>query len=85
MTRGFAAALSTTASVSERSKNSGLTALRLLTSITSMLALFKEFGEFIRIRKKFWLLPICVVLALLAVVMVFAEGSAIAPFIYSFF
>ena len=50
-----------------------------------MLALAREFWEFIRIRKKFWLLPTCVVLAVLTALIVFAEGSALAPFIYTLF
>jgi hypothetical protein len=47
--------------------------------------LFNEFWEFIKVRKKFWLLPICLVLAALAAIIVLAEGSALAPFIYSLF
>jgi hypothetical protein len=40
---------------------------------------------FMRVRKKLWLLPIVLVLALLGALMVFAQGSALAPFIYSIF
>lgn len=45
----------------------------------------KELWAFLRIRKKYWLWPIVVVMALLGVLIVLAEGSAVAPFIYSLF
>jgi Tfp pilus assembly protein FimT len=38
-----------------------------------------------RVRKKFWLLPLLVSLALVAILIVFAKGSALAPFIYTLF
>lgn len=44
-----------------------------------------EFWEFMRIRKKFWLAPIVVFLLLLGLLVVFTQGSAIAPFIYALF
>jgi len=45
----------------------------------------KELWAFMRTRKKFWLLPIVVVLMLLGVLIVLTQGSAIAPFIYTLF
>jgi competence protein ComGC len=45
----------------------------------------KELWAFMRTRKKFWLLPIVVVLLLLGVLIVLTQGSAIAPFIYTLF
>jgi uncharacterized protein DUF5989 len=45
----------------------------------------KELWAFMRSRKKFWLLPIVVVLLLLGVLIVLTQGSAIAPFIYTLF
>lgn len=47
--------------------------------------LLKEFWEFMKVRKKFWLMPIILILLLLGVLIVFAETSAIAPFIYTLF
>jgi len=44
-----------------------------------------EFWEFLRYRKRYWLLPIVVVLFLLGGVIVFTETSAVAPFIYALF
>jgi len=45
----------------------------------------KEFLEFLKVRKKFWLMPIIIVLALFGVLIIFSQGSAIAPFIYTIF
>ena len=45
----------------------------------------KEFWEFLKIRKKFWLLPILLVLVLFGGLIVLSQGSAIAPFIYTIF
>jgi hypothetical protein len=44
-----------------------------------------ELWAFMRVRKKWWLLPILVVLMLVGVLLVFAQGSALAPFIYTIF
>tara|TARA_B100001029_G_C15048307_1_gene448772 strand:+ start:913 stop:1062 length:150 start_codon:yes stop_codon:yes gene_type:complete len=45
----------------------------------------KEFWEFLAERKKYWLLPIIIVLALFGVLIVLSQGSAVAPFIYTIF
>ena len=45
----------------------------------------KEFWEFLKIRKKYWLIPIIVVLALFGGLIVLTQGSAVAPFIYTIF
>lgn len=44
-----------------------------------------ELWAFMRVRKKFWLLPIMIVLVLVGALLVFAQGSALAPFIYTIF
>lgn len=44
-----------------------------------------ELWTFMKVRKKFWLLPIIVVLLLLGGLLVLAQGSAVAPFIYTLF
>ena len=46
---------------------------------------FKDLWDFMRVRKKFWLAPIIIVLLLLGALLVFAQGSAVAPFIYTIF
>jgi hypothetical protein len=50
-----------------------------------MVSFIKEMWSFLRIRKKFWLLPILLVMALLGLLVVMAQGSAVAPFIYTLF
>jgi len=49
------------------------------------LSIVVEFWQFMRVRKKFWLAPIVFFLVLLGLLVVFTEGSAIAPFIYALF
>jgi hypothetical protein len=51
----------------------------------SKLSIISEFWAFLRERKKWWLIPIIVILALLASLIVLTEGSALAPFIYTLF
>tara|TARA_B100000029_G_scaffold105939_1_gene96586 strand:+ start:809 stop:961 length:153 start_codon:yes stop_codon:yes gene_type:complete len=50
-----------------------------------MLSFIKEFWEFLSERKKYWLFPIILVLAIFGALIVLSQGSAIAPFIYTFF
>ena len=50
-----------------------------------MLDLLRELWGFMRERKKFWLAPIIIVLLLLGGLLVFAQGSVVAPFIYTLF
>jgi hypothetical protein len=45
----------------------------------------RELWAFMRVRKKWWLLPIIVTMLLVGVLLLFAEGSALAPFIYTIF
>ena len=45
----------------------------------------KEFLEFLNVRKKYWLLPIIIVLLILGGLIVLTQGSAVAPFIYAIF
>jgi hypothetical protein len=46
---------------------------------------FFELIEFLRVEKKYWLVPIVVVITLMGFLVVFAQSSAIAPFIYTLF
>ena len=50
-----------------------------------MIDFIKELWAFMKARKKFWLLPIIIVLLLLGGLIVFVQGSAVAPFIYTLF
>ena len=49
------------------------------------LSLFAEFWQFVRHRKRFWLVPFFVIIVLLSVFIILTESSAFAPFIYSLF
>ena len=44
-----------------------------------------EFWEFLKVRKKYWLLPILLVLVLFGGLIVLSQGTAVAPFIYTIF
>lgn len=50
-----------------------------------MIDFLKEMWAFMRARKKFWLLPIIIILLLLGGLLALAQGSAVAPFIYTLF
>lgn len=49
------------------------------------LYIFREFWEFLKVRKKWWLMPIIIFLMLLGALIFFTQGSAVAPFIYTLF
>jgi hypothetical protein len=51
----------------------------------SKLSIAREFWNFLKVRKKWWLMPIVVFLVALGAILVAAKGSALAPFIYSLF
>ncbi len=51
----------------------------------SRFSIIKEFLQFLREQKKWWIAPIVVFLLLLGALLIFAKGSALAPFIYSLF
>ena len=49
------------------------------------MSIIKELWNFMRVRKKFWLLPIMLMMALFGALIVLSQGSAVAPFIYAIF
>ncbi len=49
------------------------------------LGILKEFWDFLKVRKKWWLTPIVLVMILLGALIVFSQGSALSPFIYTLF
>jgi drug/metabolite transporter superfamily protein YnfA len=51
----------------------------------AMVELISEFWLFLRERKKFWLLPIVIIMVMLGALIVFTQSSALAPFIYTIF
>ena len=50
-----------------------------------MISFFKEFFDFLKERKKYWLLPILVILGLFGFIIVLGQGSPVATFIYTVF
>lgn len=51
----------------------------------SKISVIKEIWSFIKVRKKWWLIPIIAFLLILGALIILAEGSALAPFIYTLF
>ena len=51
----------------------------------SKIYIFMELWGFMKVRKKFWLAPIIIILLLLGLLIIFTESSAVAPFIYALF
>ncbi|MFA4990098.1 MAG: DUF5989 family protein [Candidatus Omnitrophota bacterium] len=49
------------------------------------MSILREFWDFMRVRKKWWLTPIIAVLLLLGLLIFFTQSSAVAPFIYTLF
>jgi len=49
------------------------------------MSFFKELWQFMRVRKKFWLLPFLIVILIFGGLIVLTKGSAVAPFIYTIF
>ena len=50
-----------------------------------MIEFLKEFLDFLKVRKKYWLLPILIVLVLFGSLIILSQGTAVAPFIYTIF
>ena len=50
-----------------------------------MAAFLKELWDFLRARKKLWLLPLIAIMVVLGFLLIFAQGSVFAPFIYTLF
>ena len=50
-----------------------------------MIELLKDLWGFMKVRKKFWLAPIIIIMLMLGALLVLTQGSAVAPFIYTLF
>ena len=59
--------------------------LFMIEESMSKLSLFRELWAFMKVRKKWWLAPIILMLVLLSTLIVLTQGSALAPFIYTLF
>jgi hypothetical protein len=64
---------------------SGFRIVYSLHALVSKIKILREFWQFLRVRKKYWLAPIVIVLVLLSLLIVLTQGSALAPFIYALF
>jgi len=51
----------------------------------SKISIMKEFWDFLRVRKRYWLAPIVIILVLLSLLVVLTQSSAVAPFVYTLF
>lgn len=51
----------------------------------SKFAILADLWDFMRVRKKWWLLPMLLLIVLLGLILIFAQGSPLAPFIYTIF
>jgi len=51
----------------------------------SKVSILKEFWDFLRVRKRYWLAPIVIILVLLSLLVVLTQSSAVAPFVYTLF
>ena len=51
----------------------------------AIIELIKDIWDFLKIRKKYWLAPLIVTIVLMGFLIVFTQGSVVAPFIYSIF
>ena len=51
----------------------------------AFLELIKDIWDFFRVRKKYWLAPLIITIVLLGTLIIFSQGSVLAPFIYSIF
>ena len=71
----------------DQARSTGPGRLELSAAILKVTAMdfLVEFWIFLRTRKKLWLLPITIVMLLLGGLLIFAQGSAVAPFIYTIF
>jgi hypothetical protein len=55
------------------------------SNIETLFDLLKDVWDFLRVRKKFWLAPLIITIVLMGALLVFTQGSVVAPFIYSIF
>ena len=51
----------------------------------AIIDLIKDLWDFMKVRKKYWLVPLIITLLLMGILIVFTQGSVVAPFIYSIF
>ena len=58
---------------------------KIFKKMKSLAALLGEFWAFMKMKKKWWLAPLILILVLMGMLIILTEGSALAPFIYALF
>ncbi len=53
--------------------------------MADFIALIKDIWDFLKIRKKYWLAPLIITIVIMGALIIFTQGSVVAPFIYSIF
>ena len=53
--------------------------------MTDFIDLIKDIWDFLKIRKKYWLAPLIITIVIMGALIIFTQGSVVAPFIYSIF
>ena len=53
--------------------------------MTNLIDLLKDIWDFLKVRKKYWLAPLIITLVFMATLIIFTQGSIVAPFIYTIF
>tara|TARA_B100001250_G_C19746098_1_gene765390 strand:- start:506 stop:667 length:162 start_codon:yes stop_codon:yes gene_type:complete len=51
----------------------------------ALIDLFKDIWDFLRVRKKYWLAPLIITIVFMGALIIFTQGSVVAPFIYTIF
>ena len=69
----------------ENKQNNHIDLTRIFWIMEVFLDLIKDIWDFMKARKKYWLVPLIIAIVLMGALIVFTQGSAVAPFIYSIF
>lgn len=69
----------------ENRKNHIIDLTRIFWTMAAFLDLVKDIWDFLKVRKKYWLAPLIITIVLMGALIVFSQGSVVAPFIYSIF
>ena len=51
----------------------------------ALIELFKDIWDFLRVRKKYWLAPLIITIVFMGILIIYTQGSVVAPFIYTIF
>ena len=71
--------------VTEKSKRMIKSTLLEFSNMEPFIDLVKDIWDFLKLRKKYWLAPLIITIVLMGALIIFTQGSVVAPFIYSLF